>query len=301
MSFDINDLDPTNWGCYDDKYGTKVNFSDLKSEDENLLNILTLDEYGQEIIEKYYLNDKFEYSEMVVKKNYLIKKISEIEDNYEILDVTLKILFSNYLDEAISSYAKEENLSKEFLDIVKNKNCLTILIKGFLKKQCKFVLNDFLIDEIDKFVESIYENSQKLIVYDRVTKIQRYIHFKVQNKFGENMHLRLNKKLMRNLLSTARLHLNIQDTQRLSPKDFHKMLLKTREYVQKEYTNPELVNLPSNKKFIPIWKAKKSKSLVDYLHTHVKSNFSRILDSDVNKNNDDFKKDIIRKYITFKF
>ena len=75
-----------------------------------------------------------------------------------------------------------------------------------------------IVNEINSLLYTIYNNIEKNIVYERVKKIQKFIHEKADNNYGNNAHITLSPKAMRKLLSTARLHLNIFDARALEPK-----------------------------------------------------------------------------------
>lgn len=145
------------------------------------------------------------------------KQLAACHSNKQTRSKIVKILFNMKIDDSISYYAKYEYLPKNYVDLAKEKNCLETLIKSFLKTHLEYTLTSPLINEINSLLYIIYNNIEEDIVYERVKKIQKFIHEKADIKYGSNTYLQLSPKAMRELLSTARLHLNIFDAKALEP------------------------------------------------------------------------------------
>ncbi|MDT8399675.1 MAG: hypothetical protein RQ899_13785 [Pseudomonadales bacterium] len=151
------------------------------------------------------------------------KKISHLEYNYQARNKLVKLLFQDELAYSISAYANEEKLSCEYLQIVKNDNCLNVMLKGFLNKACKIDLSKSLVLEIDSLVDKVHINEDVDIVYNRVSEIQGFIHDTVDRAYGTGTQLNLPTTLVKSLLSATRLHLNIWDIKYQHSSDLFKI------------------------------------------------------------------------------
>lgn len=191
----------------------------------------------------------------------------------------------------IKKYTQDEKLPNEYVNLAKQPNCIRILIKGFLKQKCKLDLTKELIEEIDELIQLLYLNFNLDIVYDRVGSIQEYIHTKIQEKNGKNSHFNLDQQDMKNLLSTARLHLNIYDIKNKSIDSLIDIIRKTNYFIECEYNEPsEPKYISSYSKFVPIWKAKKMKSLFNfsYLDNSILKKLNILFDININLPKNEF-------------
>ncbi len=174
----------------------------------------TQDEIAAGITSIFY-NDNNEFEDEIktsqldeYKKNILIsKRISSLSNNTQIQDYILREILLENLPSMILEYQKEESLQGNYVEIALNENCLQLLIKNIFKENHIVLSTDFE-QAINVFVKKIYADN-KTIVYNRVSKIQAFIHNTIDDAKGDFAHLNLNKGKMRTLLSTARLHLNI--------------------------------------------------------------------------------------------
>mgnify|MGYP000184984690 CR=1 FL=1 len=148
------------------------------------------------------------------------KRVAKIVDNIlsfarksdaETFPQDIRKLLDDNIDYFIYRYCKSESLKNEYIVVVKKSNCLDVLIKGFFRTKCGYTLDVHLVTLIDEFLKEIYINSDLIIVYDRVGKIQKFIHNTVNSISGEGSNLRLSSIDMKELLSASRLHLNIHD------------------------------------------------------------------------------------------
>lgn len=232
-------------------------------------------------------------------KKKLVKRIAGINNGHQIKAIVIKTIFEDHVDYMIKSYALEESLPFEFLEIARQDNCLQILIKGFLKKYGGVNINDSLKKEIDILIEKIYLEKNNEIVYERVGYIQNFIHYQVDAKHGRYTNQRLSTRIMKNLLSTCRLHLNLYD---IKCKDIQSLLqLRDVTYgaIRREYEKPSQITLLPGKKFIPIWKAIKMKPFPEFLDSNVKSKITNIKNSECDPSDlDGFRDLMIRKYFS---
>ncbi len=226
----------------------------------------------------------------------VIKLIAGLNTNIQIQNKVIKKLFLYNLDCMIDRYSKQQKLPYEYVKVAKQKNCLEILIKGFLKKNGNYILTSDIIHEIDLFVEEIYLNIDTDIVYDRVQKIQKFIHNKIDEKNGENSHLNLHSKTIKNLLSSARLHLNLQD---IKYKDTESLcyLIKQSEYVSKlERNSPTKMLSSSGEIYTTKKKIRDIKSLIDFGYSMIASKIYDISNLNINIPLNEFRNRVIEIY-----
>jgi cupin superfamily acireductone dioxygenase involved in methionine salvage len=157
----------------------------------------------------------------------VIKQLSVCQSNIQIRNKIIKILLNTNIDNCISYYAKYEYLPEKYVRLAKENNCLETLIKSFLKAHLHYDITTSICTEINSLLYTIY-NVNEDIVYNRVKKIQKFIHEKADTKYGCNAYLKLSPKAMRKLLSTARLHLNIFDAKVLEAETLISIIEKSR-------------------------------------------------------------------------
>ena len=247
---------------------------------------------------------KLAEKEAILRKEKKLKNISditklvaELNDNTSIQNKAIKKLFSINLKYMIGIYSKMELLTYDYVYIARQKNCINILIKSFLKKVAGYTLSTNLVETIDTFSQEIYKNDNKDIVYDRVYKIQKFIHNKVDEKNGELAHLNLPVKQIKDLLSASRLHLNLEDIKN-EDIDFLISLIKQSENASiQESKHPEKVVLQDlGVSYIHYKRIRDMKSLMDFGYFDIQSKILDIANLDKNKSTDEFKKLVIKIY-----
>ena len=208
-----NDIDPTDWTYYNPDYHDDYESDDVK-----------VNSYNKAIKPEKNVK-KIKIAERL---KIATKEISNCENNKQTRSKIIKLLLNNKIDDSIINYAKYEYLPERYINLSKDKNCLEILIKSFLKTHLFYSLTSDIINEINYLINSIYNNVELDIVYDRVKKIQKFIHEKADLKFGNNAFLKLSPKAMRKLLSTSRLHLNIFDSKELEIESLKSIISKSK-------------------------------------------------------------------------
>lgn len=257
---------------------------------------LTEDERNAGLGELLCSNEREHYKEKnslqkTKQKNTIYELLNSAVSNKHIRDTILTSIIKNNFNDMIEMYVKNEKLTKEFESLAFQPNCIKILIKGLLKKECKIGLTEKLLGEIDELCAIINLNISSDIVYDRVADIQEFIHETVQFYSGAGAHENLDYKIMRKILSTARLHLNIFDITSKSLESLINMIQKTNDEIHAEYMNPSIPNyIDDYSKFIPIWKAWNMKPLLNftYLDQNDYANFLEILNLDISGKKEDF-------------
>jgi len=211
-----NDMDPTDWTYYnpdypDDSYDDEDCYSNEKKKEDNknYNKTVNINKAEEEPIKQNVKKTE--------ELSFVTKQLSVCKSNIQLRNKAIKILLNMNIDNCISYYTKYEYLPVKYVNLAKEKNCLETLIKSFLKAHLHYNLTSPIVNEINSLLYIIHNNIDEDIVYDRVKKIQKFIHKKADTKYGNNVHLKLSPKAMRKLLSTSRLHLNIFDTKALEP------------------------------------------------------------------------------------
>jgi len=234
---------------------------------------------------KDYIRHKIDNHEVEITKI-----ISGLNNNTEIKNKVIKKILLNSLDKMIANYMQKEALPSEFVKVSKQKNGLEILIKYFFKNNGGYILTKELIDEINIFLNDIYENDKLDIVYERVGKIQKFIHQKIDDKYGYGAHLNLDTKKMKNILSASRLHLNIFDIKNYNMNTLIQLIEESKKNSFKAY-------MSSNKFYYPMWKARGMKSLIYFLEPYIQDKIYNIYYLDKGLNTKIFKNKILEIYL----
>jgi len=241
---------------------------------------------------KDYIRHKIDNHEVEITKI-----ISGLNNNTEIKNKVIKKILLNSLDKMIANYMQKEALPSEFVKVSKQKNGLEILIKYFLKNDGGYILTKKLIDEINIFLDNIYRNDKLDIVYDRVRKIQKFIHQKIDDKYGYGTHLNLDTKKMKNLLSASRLHLNIFDVKNYNMHTLMQLIEESKEKSFEAYMSSNDNILSSNNFYYPMWKARGMKSLIYFLEPYIQDKIYNIYYLDKKLNTEIFKNKILEIYL----
>jgi len=241
---------------------------------------------------KDYIRHKIDNHEVEITKI-----ISGLNNNTEIKNKVIKKILLNSLDKMIANYMQKEALPSEFVKVSKQKNGLEILIKYFLKNDGGYILTKKLIDEINIFLDDIYRNDKLDIVYDRVGKIQKFIHQKIDDKYGYGTHLNLDTQKMKNLLSASRLHLNIFDIKNYNMNTLMQLIEESKEKSFEAYMSSNDNILSSNNFYYPMWKARGMKSLIYFLEPYIQDKIYNIYYLDKKLNTEIFKNKILEIYL----
>lgn len=116
-------------------------------------------------------------------------------------------------DAAIASYFCRERIPTVYHAIVRQDDCIEILVRGIFYKVATLPRKAALDAEIARLCASLKANEEKLIAYDRVGVLQRFVHEKLRLHGDAGTVGRVRVEPMRCLLSVARLHLNLVDLQ----------------------------------------------------------------------------------------
>ncbi len=241
--------------------------------------------------------EEYEYKRINSKcYKEIVSLIAGMDSNAKIKNAVIKKLFIGNLDYMIDVYSQLEYLPVYYTNLAKQSDCLEILIKGFLKNEGNYLLTFEVIEEIDLFVKSIQLNANFDIVYNRVQEIQKFIHDKVDEKNGENSHLRLYPKTIKNLLSSARLHLNIQDIKSNDMDLFIHLVRESEKASDEEKLSPSTIMSSTGDIYTSTKKIRDLRSLIDFGYFNIENKIYAITNLKIYTSLDDFKDKIIDIY-----
>jgi len=226
----------------------------------------------------------------------ITKLIASMDSNIKIKNAVIKKLFLGNLDYMIDIYSRQEHLPPSYVNIAKQPDCLEILIRGFLKNEGNFILSSEIIDEINLFATDIQLNINFDIVYNRVQKIQEFLHHKVDEHNGNNSHLNLYPKTIKNLLSSARLHLNLQDIKSTNTDLLIHLVAESEKASNEEKVSPSTMISSSNDMYISSKKIRDLRSLIDFGYNNVGNKIYNITQLEIYTSLDNFKDKIIDVY-----
>ena len=251
-----------------DDYYDEINDEEEQLLDEKIESKLEIDEYINEDKETKEINLESEIIYFSDRQISIINLISGLSTNKEIKEKTIKHLILYDIEKASISYMRKENLPLEYFNITKQNNGLVILLKIFLKNKCYITLTKEYITNIEDVAKYIY-SKKTMITYDKVTIFRNFIHKKIIEYYGVNSHLELNKTDMKNILSSARLHIELLNIKQLKSFDLILLIKKHDERAKQESIKPiKPIFLLTNQKYEPYWKVK---------NNHIQSPFEQLV------------------------
>jgi hypothetical protein len=235
--------------------------------DQKFLNSLKNKKIHQNLInQSFKVNQRYSETETNYwKSNKLLDLFNSASELRRISDnnVKKKIVFSRLKrsshDKDIKRYAKKENIPLEFALLSSLDDCIKNLVGFFLKKHLSISFNTEILDSCKNLSSRWQSNIQSLTPYERTGEFQKYV-YSICNKH-QGSELNIPSKLMRIILSTARLHFTIMDEMNLNPSDLLVLLKKQTAAANNEYYagysnfyNNDSVPRMQNKKYVPNWR-----------------------------------------------
>ena len=186
-------------------------------------------------------------------------QLLQISDNNKKKKFVYSKLKRKFYNQEIERYAEYENIPLEFALLSLDKNCIKHLVGFFLKKYLNTSFNTEISDSCKNSSNSWLINKELLTPYVRTGELQKYL-YTICNKF-KGSELQIPSKLMRIILSTARLHFMIMDEVNLNPSELILILQKQKEASELEDTigysnfyNNKNVPREQNKRYIKNWR-----------------------------------------------
>ena len=116
-------------------------------------------------------------------------------------------IVKNSVRRLITNYGKIEKLPSHLISLAEDEKCIQTLIHGVLTKYAKLVLDAKITGKISDFIIELNQSRHNHISYELVGHLQKFIHKTIDEYYEYDIaHLNLDPKMMRETLSTARLH-----------------------------------------------------------------------------------------------
>lgn len=185
-------------------------------------------------------------------------------------------------DAAIASYIRLERIPPAYHALVKLDDCLEILVRGIFYKVAALPRKAALDAEASRLCASLKANEEKLIVYERVGMLQRFVHENLRLHGNPGTVERIRVEPMRCLLSTARLHLNLVDLQARDPGYSVYMNEVSSARASLEYLSPSPPPIAvEGKRFYPRWRVRHLRPLSYFYCRKAKRRLSALLTLDI--------------------
>lgn len=272
MSYYNSDLDNVFRMCFASSY---VSFSDLEIE-KRAVGILS------DSIDDLMDSDKFLLRKIVGESfkiyrayqpsycNYLKSKklLSLFESSVRLdgVDDFLKMKKSAFFSarkefykREAKRYARYEHIPLEFANIALSDNCIKYLVGFFLKKHLGRAFDSKILAECQVLSDVWQKNTSLKTPYERTGEFQTYLH-DISDRHSEAGFKAIPKKLIRTLLSVARLHFSYTDEKYLSIHDLFRVLSDQRLAAEREMSSGVLDYITSSSRagltgrYIKNWK-----------------------------------------------
>lgn len=208
------------------------------------------------------------------RRRSFIQAVAHVKTSNGIRTKTIQKILNDSVDFLADKHIASEHLDSTFADLARRNKTLSIMIRGVLKESLGSKFDDTAIkarggrfayqrinERINSLCDELYQNTEREIAYIRVSKVQRLVHSIADEKLGEGSYLKLDKPLMRKLLSAARLHLNLHDIKTLDIDSLLYIAKKSALASEQEKQTPLPVYLSPNKRYVDNWRVKSLQSL----------------------------------------
>lgn len=185
-------------------------------------------------------------------------------------------------DAAIESYMRRERIPAPYRAVIRLENCMEILVRGIFYKVAELPREAALDSEIARLCASLRANPDKLIAYERVGVLQKFVHENLRLQKYANTAKRVPVEPMRCLLSVARLHLNLVDLEARGAGYAIYMNEVSSASASLEYLSPSLPP-PSieGKRIYPRWRVRHLRPLSYFYRRKARWRFSALLAIDI--------------------
>ncbi|EAA7107274.1 hypothetical protein EWJ91_03035 [Salmonella enterica subsp. enterica serovar Ouagadougou] len=141
----------------------------------------------------------------------LSKAIYPLNNRENIQQKIAQKLIQHGLSIAIRRYGRMESLPRRYQLLAQNRDCLTLLIRDFFLRVELMTLTPNMSHRIDQTIAILEKKDSDKIAYQRVGMLRDFIYQEVEQAKGKEQSLLCAREEMRLLLSTARLHLCINE------------------------------------------------------------------------------------------
>jgi hypothetical protein len=185
-------------------------------------------------------------------------------------------------DAAIASYLRHERIPAPYHALIRLDGCIEILVRGIFYKVAALPRKAALDAEVARLCGSLKANAEKLIAYDRVGVLQRFVHEKLRLHGDAGTVERVRVEPMRCLLSVARLHLNLVDLEARDPGYAIYMNEVSSARAALEYLRPSPPPLAvEGKRVYPRWRVRHLRPLSYFYRPKARRRLSALLTLDI--------------------
>lgn len=200
-------------------------------------------------------------------------------------------------DAAIASYIRLERIPIAYHAVVKLDDCIEILLRGIFYKVAALPRKAALDAEASRLCACLKANEEKLIVYERVGMLQRFVHETLRLHGDAGTVERVHVEPMRCLLSVARLHLNLVDLQRRDPGYAVYMNEVSSARASLEYLSPSPPPIAvEGKRFYPRWRVRHMRPLSYFYRRKPQRRLSALLAIDIDLSFDAYVEEACRAF-----
>lgn len=185
-------------------------------------------------------------------------------------------------DAAIAWYLRRERIPAHYHALIRLDNCIEILVRGIFYKVAALPRTVALEAEIARLCASLKANGEKLIAYERVGALQRFVHEKLHLHGNAGTVERVRVEPMRCLLSAARLHLNLVDLEARDPGYAIYMNEVSSARASLEYLSPSPPPIAvEGKRIYPRWRVRHLRPLSYFYRYTARRRLSALLTLDI--------------------
>lgn len=137
------------------------------------------------------------------------KLFAHLDSESAILDALTRELLKIGLPYAVKRYGRLEELPVANQELSQNENCLRYLTIQLFSEQA-ITLDAETLKIVDKAVSEI-SSALPYVAYDKISRFQKFLHAEIVRHNGSRADLAIDRTRMREILSTARLHLSCEE------------------------------------------------------------------------------------------
>lgn len=185
-------------------------------------------------------------------------------------------------DAAIAWYLRRERIPAPYHALIRLDDCIEILVRGIFYKVAALPRTVALDAEVARLCASLKANGEKLIAYERVGVLQRFVHEKLHLHGDAGTVERVRVEPMRCLLSAARLHLNLVDLEARDPGYAIYMNEVSSARASLEYLSPSPPPIAvEGKRVYPRWRVRHLRPLSYFYRRKAQRRLSALLTLDI--------------------
>ena len=189
----------------------------------------------------------------------------------------------------IASYFLRERIPDPYHALIRLDDCMEILVRGIFYKVASLQRKAALDAEIARLCASLKANEEKLIAYERVGILQRFVHEKLRLHGDAGTVMRVRVEPMRCLLSMARLYLNLVDLRASDPGYALYINEVSSARASLEYLSPSPPPLAvEGKQVYPRWRVRHLRPLSYFYRRKARRRLSALLKLDIELELDEY-------------